>query len=440
MNQFDRRTHVLGGLVLAGSLLCAFALMAPSSEAASYPSGVDMNRIVFGPVAAGVPQSQSIGLMDSNGSHATSFTVFSGPFAPNISEAVLSPDGTKILLTADLTAVGAVSIDLINADGTGLSSLPTPAGVGYTSSPAWSPDGHRVAFRAFGVASQSGIWTENLDGSGAVRLSNTASDAFPTWSPDGSEIAFSSGGQIYLAPSFGGPAHQFTYLPGLRAELLHWSPSGAVIEFENPNATLTSTAVDIVNVFTGAVSTLFTESGGGAPLSWAPDSSHFVTTSNALPIGPISIVNLQGQVIANTGITGGGPSWITPQGLPGYGSPVVGLSPTTGGNGYRMATSDGGIVSYGQGLYYGSMGGTHLNRPVVALAATPDGGGYWLVASDGGVFSFGDAAFHGSTGNIHLNEPVVGMAATRDGGGYWLVASDGGVFSYGSATFYGSKA
>jgi hypothetical protein len=32
------------------------------------------------------------------------------------------------------------------------------------------------------------------------------------------------------------------------------------------------------------------------------------------------------------------------------------------------------------------------------MAPTPDGGGYWMVASDGGIFSFGNAAFDGSMG------------------------------------------
>lgn len=63
---------------------------------------------------------------------------------------------------------------------------------------------------------------------------------------------------------------------------------------------------------------------------------------------------------------------------------------------------------------------------------------YWLVASDGGIFTFGDAAFYGSTGGTPLNKPVVGMAATSDGGGYWLAASDGGIFNFGDATFQGS--
>ena len=66
--------------------------------------------------------------------------------------------------------------------------------------------------------------------------------------------------------------------------------------------------------------------------------------------------------------------------------------------------------------------------------------GYWLVASDGGVFTYGDAQFYGSTGGSTLNKPIVGMAATPNGLGYCLVASDGGIFSYGNATFAGSWA
>ena len=84
------------------------------------------------------------------------------------------------------------------------------------------------------------------------------------------------------------------------------------------------------------------------------------------------------------------------------------------------------------------MGGTRLTQPVVGMAATPTGKGYWLVASDGGIFTFGDAVFRGSMGGTRLNKPIVGMAATPTGNGYWLVASDGGIFTFGDAVFHGS--
>ena len=79
-----------------------------------------------------------------------------------------------------------------------------------------------------------------------------------------------------------------------------------------------------------------------------------------------------------------------------------------------------------------------LDRPAIGMAATPDGHGYWEVASDGGIFSFGDASFLGSMGSQHLNTPITGMAASPDGKGYWEVASDGGIFTFGDAGYVGS--
>ena len=38
--------------------------------------------------------------------------------------------------------------------------------------------------------------------------------------------------------------------------------------------------------------------------------------------------------------------------------------------------------------------------------------GYWEVASDGGIFSFGDATFYGSMGGHALNKPIVGISPT----------------------------
>ncbi len=117
---------------------------------------------------------------------------------------------------------------------------------------------------------------------------------------------------------------------------------------------------------------------------------------------------------------------------------IVGMASTPDGGGYWEVAADGGIFSFGDARFHGSMGGTHMNQPIVGMASTPDGGGYWEVAADGGIFSFGDARFHGSMGGTHMNQPIVGMASTPDGGGYWEVAADGGIFSFGDARFHGS--
>ena len=134
---------------------------------------------------------------------------------------------------------------------------------------------------------------------------------------------------------------------------------------------------------------------------------------------------------------GGAPSFDTANVA--YDFPVVGMAATSDGGGYWLVASDGGVFTFGDAHFYGSMGATHLNQPIVGMVATPDGGGYWLVAADGGVFSFGDATYYGSMATTHLNRPVVGMAATEHGGGYWLVGADGGVFSFGDAVYYGNS-
>jgi hypothetical protein len=47
------------------------------------------------------------------------------------------------------------------------------------------------------------------------------------------------------------------------------------------------------------------------------------------------------------------------------------------------------------------------------MASTPDGLGYWEVASDGGIFSFGDAKFYGSMGGKTISKPIVGTAVAN---------------------------
>ena len=162
--------------------------------------------------------------------------------------------------------------------------------------------------------------------------------------------------------------------------------------------------------------------------------------------------------------------------------PVVGMAATPSGHGYWLVAADGGIFTYGDAGYLGSMGGQHLDAPivgmaatpdgrgllargvrrrglrlrrrrvpridgqaststppVVSMAATPDGDGYWLVASDGGVFAFGDAVLLRVDGQPSPSPPRWWAWRPRHSGhGYWLVGSDGGVFAFGDAGFFGS--
>ena len=118
----------------------------------------------------------------------------------------------------------------------------------------------------------------------------------------------------------------------------------------------------------------------------------------------------------------------------------VGMAPTPDGKGYWLAQAGGGVYSYGDARFYGSLPGLGVTpaQPITGIAGYY--GGYWLVGADGGVFAFGNAKFFGSLPGLGIvpNAPLVGIVATPTGQGYWLVGADGGVFAFGDAPYVGS--
>jgi Tol biopolymer transport system component len=133
-----------------------------------------------------------------------------------------SPDGRRIAFLSS-------GIRVVNADGSGLRRL-TRKGWG-DSAPAWSPDGRRIAF----VSRRDGnleIYVMNADGSGQRRLTrNTVRDENPVWSPDGQKIAFESKWQVWLMNADGSGQRRLT-LNGARNFAPAWSPDGRRIAFE----------------------------------------------------------------------------------------------------------------------------------------------------------------------------------------------------------------
>ncbi|GIU90546.1 MAG: hypothetical protein KatS3mg010_1645 [Acidimicrobiia bacterium] len=59
------------------------------------------------------------------------------------------------------------------------------------------------------------------------------------------------------------------------------------------------------------------------------------------------------------------------------------------------------------------------------MASTPTGNGYWCVARDGGVFSFGDARFYGSLAadGSAIGRRTLDAAARPQGDGYWMTTT-----------------
>jgi hypothetical protein len=116
------------------------------------------------------------------------------------------------------------------------------------------------------------------------------------------------------------------------------------------------------------------------------------------------------------------------------------MAPTHTGGGYWLVAADGGIFTFGNATFYGSMGGHVLAQPVTGMAAMTTGAGYWLVATDGGVFTFGGAAarFYGSLGDQRITRPIAGIASLYNAAGYWLAGEGGNVTAFGSAIYWGS--
>ncbi|MGH9029586.1 MAG: SpoIID/LytB domain-containing protein, partial [Acidimicrobiales bacterium] len=114
--------------------------------------------------------------------------------------------------------------------------------------------------------------------------------------------------------------------------------------------------------------------------------------------------------------------------------------PSGGVGGYWLGAADGGVFSFGNATFHGSMGGQHLDAPVVAMAGTADRDGYWLGAADGGVFSFGDAKFYGSLPEVAEPGGAVDILPTDTGDGYLIVTADGRAVAFGDAPQFGDVA
>lgn len=117
--------------------------------------------------------------------------------------------------------------------------------------------------------------------------------------------------------------------------------------------------------------------------------------------------------------------------------PFVKVLSTKTGNGYWVIGTDGGVESFGDAHFYGSMGGKHLAAPVVSGCVHPSGVGYWLVGADGGVFAFGAAHPLGSLGGMHLSAPITDIGCHPDGNGYWLLGTDGAIYGFGDSKYHG---
>jgi DNA-binding winged helix-turn-helix (wHTH) protein len=135
-------------------------------------------------------------------------------------------------------------------DQAALTAVPFTALSGEATSPAFSPDGSRIAFAWNGDPAQASkgfdLYVKALGSETLLRLTHHPSESLsPVWSPDGTQIAFhrvaGADTGLYVVPALGGPERKLrpTRMSSSsinfisRSDFTHisWSPDGKWIAF-----------------------------------------------------------------------------------------------------------------------------------------------------------------------------------------------------------------
>ena len=183
---------------------------------------------------------------------------------------------------------------------------------GNNSAPAWSPDGKQLAV-ALTKDGLTQIYRIAATGGDAERLTESAGiDTNPAWSPDGQWLAFMSdrGGspQIYRQPAAGGPAQRLTF-EGTYNAAPRFSPDGRYLAFvQRENGRFRIATLELA---TGQVSVLTDGTLDDSP-SFAPNGKMILYEAQVGGRGQLAAVSGDGRVRQRLSSAAGDvqdPSW-----------------------------------------------------------------------------------------------------------------------------------
>lgn len=183
---------------------------------------------------------------------------------------------------------------------------------GNNSAPAWSPDGKQLAIvLTHGANSQ--VYLINADGTGLQQLTRSnAIDTEPVWSPDGKWVYFTSdrGGapQIYRVASIGGDAQRVTF-EGAYNVSPRFSPDGKSLAYIRQEQGRFRVALQ--DLASGQVQILSETSKDESP-SFAPNGRMILYATSINGKGTLAAVSADGRVKQRLSETGGDvrePAW-----------------------------------------------------------------------------------------------------------------------------------
>ena len=177
-----------------------------------------------------LPRNEEIYVMNADGTDATRLT--NNP--DDDGQPTWSPDSRRIAFTS--VRDGNADIYVANADGSETTRLTHHAASDWR--PSWSPDGRRIAFVSIRdsdlsyIPPNADIYAVNEDGTELARLTdNDRVNTTPAWSPDGRRIAFSSSRGHTHSSIFVMNADGSKITPLSRGGAPGWSPDGRRIAF-----------------------------------------------------------------------------------------------------------------------------------------------------------------------------------------------------------------
>jgi len=234
-------------------------------------SSVFLSRIVF---VGRVGDAKEIFVMDYDGADLKQITK-NGTL--NMSPA-WSPDGRRLAFVS--YRQGSPKLYIYDGQDGSLADA-SPAGSELCIAPSWSPDGKSVAFSS-SKEGNAEIYILDLASRRSRQITFTrGSDSAPDWSPSGRQIAFTSdrGGkpQIYVMDAEGANVRKLTDT-GDYSDSAAWSPAGDKLLY----ASRIDNRFEILTVESASGRTwqLTRNSRNNENPRWSPDGRHIVFSSN----------------------------------------------------------------------------------------------------------------------------------------------------------------